>query len=130
MRLLASILILGSLASATVQDSLAQSGISGVPTLALLDPNMDSDGDGMTNGAESVAGTNPRDANSVFKITNVTRTTLTFSSVVGRRYDLEMSQYGDQIWLITGGQITATSTTTTIPFNPTPGTFYRVGVSQ
>ena len=59
------------------------------------DPNLDSDGDGATNGEEAVAGTDPNDPNSVFQATETERTgdgvRVTWSSVEGKAYDIEYS---------------------------------------
>ena len=55
----------------------------------LLDPNADSDGDGMINSAELIAGTNPLDANSVLRILSLTPgRLLTWSSVSGQTYQV------------------------------------------
>jgi glycosidase len=56
----------------------------------LLDPAGDNDGDGMNNASESVAGTNPLDANSVLRILNFTNgNALTWLSVAGRTYQVQ-----------------------------------------
>src|SRR5207253_881989 len=47
--------------------------------IKLLDPAGDEDGDGMSNVAEDVAGTNPFDSKSIFKVTNVTNSSVTWS---------------------------------------------------
>ncbi len=64
----------------------------GLPTDGSAD-NLDSDGDGMNNRQEYVAGTNPTNANSVFKITSKqvisgTQFVLHWSSVSNRLYDV------------------------------------------
>ncbi|MGA0333622.1 MAG: hypothetical protein ACO3NW_06675 [Kiritimatiellia bacterium] len=42
----------------------------GSQTITLLDPDLDEDNDGQSNGNESKSGTNPLDSNSVFKVIN------------------------------------------------------------
>lgn len=70
-------------------------GIVGVPSPVtagsiLLNPAGDSDGDGMSNAAESMAGTNPLDGNSVLRILSLsTGNLLTWSSVSGKTYQVE-----------------------------------------
>ncbi len=62
----------------------------------LVDPNIDSDGDGQNNFAEYTARTNPTNAASVFKMVGAERQsegafTLTWSSVGGKRYRIQSS---------------------------------------
>ncbi len=114
---------------ATNQDSSAQSGTSSTATVTLLDPNADSDGDGMTNAAEDIAGTNPLDPNSVFRITNVTNTSVTWSSVSGKTYQLTGATPPSSSYTAVGSPITATASTTTENVTLTAGTFYRVQIS-
>src|SRR5579859_3229161 len=58
-----------------------------------LDPNGDADGDGASNRAESIAGTNPFDSNSVARITVTTFAGTNFSvsmaSALGKQYTLQ-----------------------------------------
>jgi hypothetical protein len=65
----------------------------------VTDPAADSDGDGVGNGQEYVAGTNPTNAASVLRLSSITRQTnghfvLTWPSIGGTRYRL---QYGNGI---------------------------------
>jgi hypothetical protein len=56
----------------------------------LLDPNGDYDGDGMSNVAEDIAGTNPLDANSVLRILSLTvGNLLTWSSISSKTYRVQ-----------------------------------------
>jgi len=115
---------------ATNQDSSAQSGNSSTATVTLLDPNGDSDGDGMKNSAEDIAGTNPLNANSVFRITSVTSTSVTWSSVNGRTYQLKSAASpGGPFNTLVGSPITANGSTTSEPITAASGTFYRVEIA-
>ena len=113
---------------ATNQDSSAQSGTGSSATVTLLDPNGDSDGDGMTNSAEDIAGTNPLSANSVFRITNVNSANVTWSSVVGKTYQLKSATSSPGgTYSAFNPPVTATGTTTDIQ-TVLPLRFYRVEI--
>ena len=60
-----------------------------------IDPNADSDGDGQSNLAESIAGTNPFDPNSGIKLTNISvgggNVTLSWRSVLNQRFQVQGS---------------------------------------
>jgi hypothetical protein len=65
----------------------------------VTDPAADSDGDGVSNGQEYMAGTNPTNAASLLRLSSITRQTnghfvLTWPSIGGTRYRL---QYGNGI---------------------------------
>lgn len=61
-----------------------------------FDPNADSDGDGVTNGNEAIAGTNPSDGADFFKVTTVARANdgvhVDFNTVAARNYQIEYSE--------------------------------------
>lgn len=71
-------------------ESTSSAGSTG--TIA-LDPNADQDGDGMKNGDEDLAGTNPLDSKASFHVTNITRPTATtisisWTTVPGKNYQV------------------------------------------
>ena len=101
----------------------------------LLNPNADSDGDGMTNAAEDTAGTNPLDGSSNLKITSVAHpaansASITWSSVVGIKYVVESTTDLSVAFTPLSGTITATATTTSYTDTAASGAkkFYRVKV--
>ena len=53
-----------------------------------VDPNLDSDGDGVKDWQEYIAGTNPTNATSCFKATQNTRNVITWSPATGRVYSV------------------------------------------
>lgn len=64
------------------------------PSIKVLDPNADDDGDGVVNSAEDVAGTNPIDNSDYFHITNAVFTgsnsiQVTWTSKPGKNYQVE-----------------------------------------
>ena len=65
------------------------------------DDNDDNDGDGMSNDAEALAGTDPEDPNSLLKINSVVRDadamSITWTSVSGKVYRLEYAQSLDAV---------------------------------
>jgi hypothetical protein len=73
----------------------AQSSTSNsTPPVKLLNPNGDDDGDGMTNAAEDLAGTNPFDPNSALRMMTLSQptsnsVTLTWETVPGKKYQVQ-----------------------------------------
>ncbi len=124
-------------------DAVNNAGVEGALSAAsagvpVLDPNADADGDGQSNAAEDLAGTNPLDATSALRITGLVRsasahtTQITWSSVVGKQYVVEATSD-----LVTGtftavsSTVTATGTVTTYTDTSTNAKeFYRVRVLQ
>ena len=96
-------------------------------TIKLIDPNADDDGDGMTNAAEDTAGTNPFDANSKFQIMSVTSSSVTWSTVPGKKYQLQHSNVptGNSFTSI-GPEVTASSSSFSESISVTPPEFFRV----
>jgi hypothetical protein len=99
--------------------------------IKLLDPNGDDDGDGMKNGAEDVAGTNPFDPNSIFRVTNITRpdsnnVSVTWSSVSGKKYQLETASTPGGTYGPIGGQVMASGATASENVPASAPAFYHV----
>jgi hypothetical protein len=57
----------------------------------LVDPGLDSDGDGLKDWQEYIAGTDPTNAASCLKVAQTTRNVITWSSVTGRVYSVYWS---------------------------------------
>src|ERR1051325_3497541 len=103
-----------------------------------LEPNLDSDGDGVSNLRESMAGTDPFDANSYPKIPTVAHSSSNFSvtlpSALGKQYELQSVQpqiSGWTNWTVESTIIARTGTvvTLTAPVGSTPK-FFRVGIAD
>jgi hypothetical protein len=103
-----------------------------------LDPNADTDGDGASNLQESIAGTNPFDANSVPRIPSTSYTSSNFSvtlpSALGKQYQLQSVQpniSGWTNWTVEMSIVARTGTvvTLTAPISSVPK-FFRVGIAD
>ena len=101
-----------------------------------INPNGDDDGDGQTNFAESVAGTNPFDATSVFKLTRINVgggfVTLSWTTALGQRYQVQSSPtITNPTWQDFGTPLVGTGTemTTTLGL-PAGAKYFRVRVSS
>jgi glycosidase len=78
----------------------------------LLNPAGDSDGDGMSNAAESMAGTDPLDGSSVLRILSLsTGNLLTWSSVSGKTYQVECATNLLNGFAPLGGAVNASAAT-------------------
>lgn len=109
-------------------------GPSSAPTtIRFIDPSGDDDGDGMTNAAEDTAGTNPFDPTSFFHVTNVSRPnptsiSFTWSSVPGRKYQLETAATPTGSYTAIGGVVTATGISSTQSVTTSAPSFYHVRI--
>ena len=117
---------------AAINNARIESSFSGISSgTILLDPNVDSDSDGMSNANELIAGTNPLEANSVLRILSLsTGNLLTWSSVSGMTYQVHattdlMSNLIPLTGVITGAAPTATYLDTSAT---NAARFYRVKV--
>ncbi len=105
----------------TVSAALADADEDGLPdawesTYTLTDPNADNDGDGQSNHAEYLAGTNPLSVVSTLKIASATRSSasqfeLTFPGIAGKIYRVSTSA-DLSTWTAFSPAILATSTGT------------------
>lgn len=95
-----------------------------------MDGFMDTDGDGATNAEEYRAGTNPRDATSVLKITQGPPTTITFTAVANKTYMVEYTEALDPALWTALAEITFRTTNRVISVtDPSPAAgnrFYRL----
>jgi hypothetical protein len=107
---------------------------NGFMTNALsMDGFDDTDGDGATNAEEYRAGTNPRDAISVLKVTQFdvgSPTTITFNAISNKTYMVEYTEVLDPALWIQLGEVTARTTNRVITISdpaPTAGNrYYRL----
>ena len=100
----------------------------------LLDPSADEDGDGATNASEANAGSNPLDANSLFKVTSVisngvSTVQITWASVPGKTYVVQSTASLHGTFTDLSGIIPASAGATTSYSDTSAGSpakFYRV----
>lgn len=103
------------------------------------DPNLDTDGDGMPDWAERIAGTDPYNASSVFKVSSDIQPnpqgglTITWSSVSGKTYSVSRtSDLGQGFTVLPSGRgIPSGGATTSYTDNTATGNgpyFYRLSV--
>lgn len=104
--------------------------------LGALSPTADADGDGQSNGAEAVAGTNPLKPDSTVKITSISQfgagVQLSFATEQGKRYQLQTSPtLASAVWTNLGTPLTPDQSGTITTTNTSPdamNVFYRVSV--
>ncbi len=90
-------------------------------------PGVDSDGDGVLNVDEFIAGTQPTNAASVFRIERVSSTGLSWTAVPGRSYSVERTGDLRQPFYQIASGLTVGSYTFDAPTNSAPN-YYRIRV--
>ncbi|MFZ0826477.1 MAG: DUF1800 family protein [Verrucomicrobiia bacterium] len=101
-----------------------------------LNPNADSDGDGLSNLQEATAGTNPFDSNSVPRISPVvisgTNLNLVMPGALGKLYQLQsVTNLGSTNWLVETGLVLRAGTNFTLPFPVLSTTkYFRIAISD
>lgn len=101
------------------------------------DPNADEDGDGQTNGAEAIAGTDPENPADCLRVLgggfSGGQLVISWSSVPGKNYRLESSPdlktWSTDVAIIPASVAPAVSTETAIPPPAGSSRFYRIGVN-
>ena len=124
-------------AALTAQETWRQTFFGVTTSTGNADDNADPDDDGMTNLAEFTAGTNPKDARDVFKVSTQQRSggnfTLTTAGKSGRTYSLQRSTtLTPTSWftVISQGPLGSDGTVTLTDFAaPTSTGFYRIQVT-
>ena len=137
---LLSLFLVAFLPTAQAGSSSSDSNVLSVDTRdsGALPPEGDFDGDGCPNGAECMAGTDPRDASSLFVVGERSAApngggtgtifTVNWASVAGRTYRVERSTTLAG-WTVVADDVAATPPTNTLPdeVEPSPERmFYRI----
>jgi hypothetical protein len=139
----AGVVYVSDLASQSVWKLLPDRDFDGIPdaeeggttpyTVGVDDRLVDTDGDGASNGAEYVAGTNPRDRTSALRVVALAeadgKVSLHWQSVVGRVYGLEASSDLLQ-WESVGAPVGGTGGELSAKDAPTAARYYRLAVSR
>ncbi len=141
--LVLSAALLAPAASHAQKIDLNTNGVSDVWELlyaaGALNPNLDSDGDGVSNLRESIAGTDPFSAASVPKITSVVYTTTNFVVTVpcalGKQYVLQSVSGTNSMaatnWVTESSSIARTGTVVTLTASASLAPkFFRIGISD
>ncbi len=112
----------------------------GLTDAQVNDPNWlaaDDDGDGLTNGVELAAGTNPESSTSTVEVTNTTidttSVTVSFTTAKGKSYSLESTNTleAPQNWTpVPAVQVTGDGTTKSLTAPSSAGVFYHVVVAD
>lgn len=98
--------------------------------------NRDTDGDGSDDGQEVAAGTNPLDLQSVFKITSVELDAfpedyrITWDTVLGKSYTLQTNVHLSEVWTDVGTLIATGSSSSMVHISGAEHRFYRVKVEE
>ncbi len=112
------------------------------PANIILSPNLDADGDGVSNGAEQAAGTDPLNPSSYFHILSATQSgkdaVLTWVSVTGKSYYVQACTNAAQMKSANFANVSPSvpagnsgTTTYTVPRGATnPAVFYRIMLAQ
>jgi hypothetical protein len=104
-----------------------------------LAPNVDTDGDGVTNLQESIAGTNPFDSNSYPHITAFgpagTNFSVTMACALGKQYELQsvtaLTGPASSNWITEASVVARAGTTVTLMGTNSPATkFFRIAISD
>src|ERR1019366_1231570 len=104
-----------------------------------LDPNGDADGDGVSNGLECIAGTNPFDSNSVPKITAIgyssTNFTVSMACALGKQYQLQSAlALSNDVAAVWTNEMTLVARTGTVVTLTAPAgvaqKFFRISISD
>lgn len=117
---------------AAINNAGIEGGLSGISSgTLLLDPHADNDDDGMSNGNEVSAGTNPLDNGSALRILNLTTgNLLTWSSISGKTYRvLGTTDVGTNFTPVSGVITASNATASFLDLAATNAQqFYRVNV--
>ena len=107
-----------------------QNGLSPTNSVGINGANGDPDGDGFTNLQEFMAGTNPQDAASLLRITQISTggTSIAWSSIPGRNYQVLATTNVAAAFQLISGTITAFGSPTSFTNSAPAGAarFYRV----